>query len=624
MYLTHNFTSEAELKRNLDYIYDQSKKGKSFHGIMEVAFNEVTIVTAIHNIKSNKGAKTAGIDEKTINNYLQMDKDELTGLIKREVKNYRPRPVKRHYILKSNGKKRPLGIPTIIDRIIQECLRIVIEPIVEAKFYPNSYGFRPYRATKHAIKDINKLIWVKTEEKPVIAIEGDIKSYFDNINHRILLRKLYKMGIRDKRVIAIIREMLIAGYMEEETYNITETGLVQGGIISPILANVYLTDFDWTVGRMYHYPKTKSKFTSSERKKLRRHGRKPKYLIRFADDWILITTTEKEASRLLKYIRKYFEHRLKLELSEEKTVITNLKVKSAKFLGFELKAGLARGKPGKQREENIICKPYPDKDKVKERLKEIRKEIKSLRGIEIRKQAIKVEEINAKIIGIAEYYKSAICSGTFKDMDNRINKYAYAVFKKMYGRRYKEHYISLDELTNRRQRHKGYNSKTFSVNYEGMNIGITKAYLTHSQWEKRVFNQRMTPYTEEGRRLYQKQNNKNRIALDRPAIFDIGQVYQNKDKGIYNLEYYMNREYAYNRDKGKCRICKTKLNEKNRHCHRITDKLPLDKTNKVPNLMWICYECDYHIHGNRVPEIKNKAIIKKIQKYQLKLNKDLF
>lgn len=113
MHLNASFTSEAQLKETLDFIYDQSKKGKTFHGIIEAAFNQVTIVTAVHNIKSNKGANTPGIDKNKMDKYLQMNRDELIALIKQEVKNYRPKPVRREYITKSNGKLRPLGIPTV-------------------------------------------------------------------------------------------------------------------------------------------------------------------------------------------------------------------------------------------------------------------------------------------------------------------------------------------------------------------------------------------------------------------------------------------------------------------------------------------------------------------------------
>lgn len=158
VHLNVRFSTETELKKIQDFLYEKSGQGVSFTGLVEAMANEVTIVTAVHNIKSNKGSKTAGVDKIKMDKYLQMPKDELILLIQSSFRNYRPKPARREYIEKSNGKKRPLGIPTVLDRIIQECVRIIIEPICEARFYPQSYGFRPYRAQKHAIRGIINVI----------------------------------------------------------------------------------------------------------------------------------------------------------------------------------------------------------------------------------------------------------------------------------------------------------------------------------------------------------------------------------------------------------------------------------------------------------------------------------
>lgn len=180
--------SEKELNETLDTMYSLSKeKAEPFYNLIELVKNKQTILTAIHNIKNNKGSKTSGIDRKDINYYLQMDFDKLVALIRDSIDNYNPLPVRRQYIPKSNGKKRPLGIPTMIDRIIQEIIKISIEPILEAKFFEHSYGFRPYRSAEHAIARIIDLV---NKSKNYYVVEGGIEGFFDNINHNKLIELL--------------------------------------------------------------------------------------------------------------------------------------------------------------------------------------------------------------------------------------------------------------------------------------------------------------------------------------------------------------------------------------------------------------------------------------------------
>ena len=282
VHLNVRFSTETELKAIQDMLYEKSGQGVSFTGLVEAMAHEVTIVTAIHNIKSNKGSKTAGVDKMKMDKYLQMPKDELILLIQSCFRKYQPKPARREYIPKSNGKMRPLGIPTVLDRIIQECVRLIIEPICEARFYPHSYGFRPYRAQKHAIRDIINVInaGCKSPDQAVWAVEGDIQGCFDNISHRILLQKVWRMGIHDKRVLKIISQMLKAGYIERDLYHKTETGTPQGGILSPLLSNIYLNDFDWYVGRTYMEPHRKCKHKCNDTRRLKWAGTTPKYNFR--------------------------------------------------------------------------------------------------------------------------------------------------------------------------------------------------------------------------------------------------------------------------------------------------------------------------------------------------------
>lgn len=478
------------------FIYEKSKTGKGFNGILEAAFNEVTIITAIHNIKSNKGANTRGIDGSRMDKYLQMDKNKLIGLIQKSIKDYKPKPVRRTYIKKANGKLRPLGI-----------------------------------------------------------------------------------------------------------------------------ANVYLNDFDWTIGRMYHHPKSKYKNECNARTSLKREGIVPKYLIRYCDDWLIMTTMINEATRILKYLQKYYKYRLKLNLSKEKTLITSLEENRVKFLGYELLAASPRARPDNKGYKGLVGKFYPDKKKVIAKVDNICKEILKLKSMKDDKtRAAQVERINSIITGAAEYYKVAICSNTYRYMDHRIMQTAYRTFRKIYGRKYKEHLVQLLELSNRPHRHEKRKDKTFAVRYDEKWIGITKTYITHSQWDNYNYNQKMTPYTEEGRKLYiiEKKGSK-KSPLARSPIYEDVELFNCDEKSLNNFEYYMNREYAYNRDKGRCKICGDNLKSNYRHCQRIDGTLPLDKINKVSNLAWFCYNCLKMVQSKNEPQEINTKMKSKILKYRKKL-----
>lgn len=495
VHLNVRFSTEAELKQTLDFLYEKSKEGIAFTGLVEAMVNEVTIITAIHNIKSNKGSKTAGVDRLKMDKYLQMPKEELIALIRDNFSNYRPRPARRVYIPKKNGKQRPLGIPTVLDRIIQECVRIVIEPICEARFYPHSYGFRPYRAQKHAIRDIINVInaGTRSPDQPVWAVEGDIKGCFDNINHRILLKKIWRIGIHDKRVIKMIQQMLKAGYIESGTVYDTKLGTMQGGILSPLLSNVYLNDFDWFVGRMYMEPHRQCKHKCNDTRRLKWSGVTPKYNYRFADDWVILTSTEQEAYRLKRVLTKYFRNKMKLELSQEKTFVTDLRTEGIHFLGFVVRAEKKRKTPDpKTWTENLVGKPLPDMERLKEKIQKIADEVRKIGEVTERSvQAAQIQRVNSMIVGLAQYLQPSICSHAFHAIDRRINNTALAVWKKSFPKHYNKYQIPMEKLCNLPHRHEGYKSKTFAVPIEGEWFGITMAFITHSKYESKPFDQRM-------------------------------------------------------------------------------------------------------------------------------------
>lgn len=623
MHLNVRFSTEAELKQTLDFLYEKSKEGIAFTGLVETMVNEVTIITAIHNIKSNKGSKTAGVDRLKMDKYLQMPKEELIALIRDNFSNYRPRPARRVYIPKKNGKQRPLGIPTVLDRIIQECVRIVIEPICEARFYPHSYGFRPYRAQKHAIRDIINVINAGTRSpgQPVWAVEGDIKGCFDNINHRILLKKIWRIGIHDKRVIKMIQQMLKAGYIESGTIYDTKLGTMQGGILSPLLSNVYLNDFDWFVGRMYMEPHRQCKHKCNDTRRLKWSGVTPKYNYRFADDWVILTSTEQEAYRLKRMLTKYFRNKMKLELSQEKTFVTDLRTEGIHFLGFVVKAEKKRRTPDPRTwTENLVGKPLPDMERLKDKIQKIADEVRVIGEITERSvQAAQIQRVNSMIVGLAQYLQPSICSHAFHAIDRRINNTALAVWKRRFPKHYNKYQIPLEKLCNLPHRHEGYKSKTFAVPIEGEWFGITYAFITHSKYESKPFDQRMTPYTEDGRRIYSYYRNKSKpLPCDRPSVNTANDIQLSVyAKTVFNFEYFMNREYAYNRDKGKCKCCKKPLFLDNKKfCYHIKGELPLEKINKVQNLIWLCNDCYRMVNNGPIPPDIDEKVFKKIQKYK--------
>ena len=626
VHLNVRFSNEADLKQALDFLYEKSQQNMVFTGLLEAVVSEVTIVTAIHKIKSNKGAKTTGVDKIKMDKYLQMPKEEVITLVRNTLADYKPKPARRIYIKKSNGKQRPLGIPTILDRIIQECVRIVIEPICEAKFYPSSYGFRPYRAQKHAVREIVNVLnaTLKSPDQPVWALEGDIKGCFDNINHRILLQKLWKIGIHDKRLLKIISQMLKSGYIEYDIFKNDGKGTMQGGIISPLLSNVYLNDFDWYIGRQYFNPKPHCKRKDNDRRRLRWMGITPKYNIRFADDWVIMTSTCEESERLKHELTKYFRYRLKLELSQEKTQVSDIRTDGIHFLGFVIMAQPPRRKPGEKAKTHLVGKPYPDMQRLNKKTKslcaEIRK-IKKFRDANLR--IAHIHYINSVIMGIAEYIKIGISGKAFNAIDRRVNNSALSQWKRMYPDKYNEWQIRLKNLHNLPHRHEGYKSKTFAIPYEGYWIGLTMAFITHVKYEKMPFNQKMTPYTVEGRRIYQDYRRKDKpLPHNRPSINtpeDLKLARYNKTK--YNFEYFMNREYAFNRDKGKCKCCGQALFAvDSKRCHHVNSTLPMDKINKVMNLAWVCDTCHRMIHNSPIPENTETKVRKKIENYRLKYN----
>ena len=359
-------------KQVLNNLCEHSKvSGYRFERLYRNLFNEQMFYVAYQRIYAKQGNMTPGTDGKTID---QMNIQRIGSLIA-SLKNetYQPNPAKRVYIPKKNGKKRPLGIPSFEDKLVQEVVRMMLEAIYEGYFEYTSHGFRPFKSCHTALSSIQKrFVGAKW------FIEGDIKGFFDNIDHCVLIGILEER-INDVRFIRLIRKFLKAGYVEHWQFNHTYSGTPQGGIISPILANIYLDKFDKFMDEYAKrfdkgnkrrvnpaYNRICNKRNSLKRKlntetdvkkreilisqirnmrtemqqipygnDMDEQYKRLKY-VRYADDFLIGVIGSKSDCEVIKAdLTKYMQEQLKLELSEEKTLITNAQDKT-KFLGYEI------------------------------------------------------------------------------------------------------------------------------------------------------------------------------------------------------------------------------------------------------------------------------------------------
>ena len=496
--------TETQLRELHDKLYQHSKEvynagGRpAFKGLLEIMSAEATIITAIHNIKSNHGSETPGVDFKTMRkDYLERPYQWVIQDIQNAFKHFEVQKIRRKYIDKpEKAEKRPLGIPTIRDRIVQECMKIVLEPILEAQFFEHSYGFRPMRDTAMALARINQV--AHTSVKYWI-VEGDISKCFDNIDHGILLNRLYHIGIRDRRVLQIIKAMLRAGIMDECTVN--EYGTPQGGIISPLLANAYLDIMDEWVTKQWEHKKTRRTYRTAgtKRRSLYQTSLNPGWLIRYADDFVIITDTRAHAEQWKSRLQTFLQDKLKLTLSTEKTLITDVRRKHIHFLGYELKMI-----PGNSR-TGYITKTIPDKERLQRKVDSIAEDIKKIPRNFSKEQFIgEINRINSQVRGIIQYYQCC----TWVSVALRRHSHRLQIISKARIKQYGGRWIPANQTQNLSHVHQKHQQKIPSIKYRDIYVGFTA--LSFCQWEMTpVKTQAETPYSEDGRQRYFKRTKKN-------------------------------------------------------------------------------------------------------------------
>lgn len=415
-----------DMQKTFDSLYADSKSGEVFGNLMDIISAPSNIKLAFRNIKGNDGSHTAGTDGRTIESLAVMPEDKFVKLIQKQFRRYEPKAVKRVEIPKPNGKMRPLGIPCIIDRIVQQCILQVMEPICEAKFYEHSYGFRPCRSAENAISYAYGLA---QRNKLHYVVDVDVKGFFDNVDHRKLLKQIWTLGIRDTKLIQIIKAMLKAPIEMPDGENVLPSkGTPQGGILSPLLANIVLNELDWWIASQWdemvrhmkhpckvtYYPNGAEKKCNSYTA-LKKSNLKEMRIVRYADDFKIFCRTKEDAEKTYYAVKDWLWKRLKLEVSDEKSKVTNLRKRDSEFLGFRIKL---RRKSNSWVITSNVC------DKAIHRIgKEMADSVKAIQSSKTAEEiSLNVGDYNAKVIGVQDYYCIATrVNLNFSDIARPIN-----------------------------------------------------------------------------------------------------------------------------------------------------------------------------------------------------------
>lgn len=589
-----------------DELYAESAAKHQFHSLVELIKRPENIKLAYRNMRKNDGSRTAGVDGKTISDLNKWNENALVCHVQRKLDWYIPNAVRRVEIPKDNGKTRPLGIPTIMDRLIQQCILQVLEPICEAKFFKRSNGFRPDHSAENAIAQAERMI---QSVGCHYVIDIDIKSFFDNVNHGKLLKQMWTLGIRDKKLLSIISAMLKA---EVAGIGFPEKGTPQGGIISPLLSNIVLNELDWWIVSQWEEMPTQKNYVhriyangtpdkSNTIRALRTTKLKECYVVRYADDFKIFCKKRSDAVKLFEATKQWLLGRLGLEISPEKSKIVNLKRHYSEFLGFKLKVRTKGKKPDGQL-RYVVEAHIKDKAllKIREKSKGIIGQMRQTYdpGMEYRL----IQKYNSYIMGIHNYYSIA----THVNID--IHKIAFDVKKSLYNR-LKHRLQKKGQITNRYILEKYGTSR--EVRYLNGHAIIPIAYVQHRvPMDKK---NRVNKYTPEGRI----EIHRNLADINMAVLYYL----MNNPCGKQSVEYNDNRIALYVAQKGKCAVSGVELEANQVDCHH-KQPVSLGGNDSYQNLIIVSDLVHILIHSANERTIRKYLKVLNPNKMQLaKLNK---
>ena len=542
-----------DLQRTFDELYEKSQKGHKFSNLFEIIASDENIKLAYRNIKRNKGSKTAGVDGLTIKNVKKLSEEKFLEIIKKKLAWYSPKAVKRVEIPKLDGRKRPLGIPTIMDRIVQQCILQVLEPICEAKFHERSNGFRPNRSAEHAIAQCYKMI---QQQNLHFAVDIDIKGFFDNVDHAKLIKQMWNMGICDKKLLCIVKEMLKAPIVLPIGEKIYPTkGTPQGGILSPLLSNIVLNELDWWITSQWEDIPTRTKYKCFTHKngslnkssiyvQIRKTNLKEMFIVRYADDFKIFCRKRSDAIKIFEAVKMWLKERLNLEVSEEKSKIVNLKKNYSEFLGFKLKA-IKKGKRYIVKSHMTDSAVKKAEEKLIARIKEIRKS-----GVAEEKEALAINYYNATVWGIHNYYGIATCISL--DCQKIRRRIRLVMYNRLRNKIVKTGSISNKYINN---------VKSAQVRYINDKPLCPIGYIRtkHPMFKKTVINK----YTEDGRK-----------EIHETLGVNLKVLHELMDQHVIckSIEYMDTRMSIYCAQKGKCAVTGKRLEIEEINCHHKVPK----------------------------------------------------
>jgi group II intron reverse transcriptase/maturase len=551
-----------DIQSVFDELHLKAVNTYKFNDLMPLISSEDNILLAYRNIKNNKGSGTKGTDGKTINHYKEWSEGKFVDYFQDKLSNYQPKSVRRVEIPKDYqpGKTRPLGIPCMDDRIIQQCILQVLEPICEAKFHKHSYGFRPNRSTEHAIARTQFLMWMSNLH---YVVDIDIKGFFDNVNHGKLLKQMWAVGIQDKNLLSIIGRIL-----KSEIMGIGKPtkGTPQGGIISPLLSNIVLNELDWWLSDQWETFETKHSYSGGHKfRAIRTTNLKEFFFVRYADDFKILCRDYKTAQKIFTATRLWLKERLGLDINPEKSKITNIRKGKTEFLGLALY--VVKKKKKFITRSNVT---YKAKETIKRKLKD---RIKAIRRNAVSSE---VNKLNGTILGLHNYYNMATtCSLDFYEIN-------YIVSRSLYNR------------LSRNMKEKPYKSKAylkFYGDYKGKTITIARVTIFPIYGctfkSPNIFTQETNNYTEHGRKLVHDRLH---------SVSYLVKYLLNRKEYDKSVEYNDNRISLMAGQNGKCGVTGAHLIINSMECHHKKPK-ELGGTDSYENLVWLKSDVHKLIHA---------------------------